>query len=162
MSLRILVGLVGVGVGVVMAGAGAAGQSASKSPARLVVLTVTDPVGEKMSYSLSEIVAKPGERLRVQVISMGKLPKSAMAHNFVLLKLGSNPKKFSDDAANARVTDVFPPAFQKYVLASTEMVGPGERSETTFTVPKVPGRYPYLCTFAGHYAAGMAGTLVVK
>ena len=32
----------------------------------------------------------------------------------------------------------------------------------TFTVPKVAGKYPYLCSFAGHFAAGMSGVLLVK
>jgi len=34
--------------------------------------------------------------------------------------------------------------------------------ETTFKVPAKPGRYAFLCTFPGHFALGMRGTLVVK
>ena len=34
--------------------------------------------------------------------------------------------------------------------------------QVTFIVPEVPGEYPFLCTFAGHYQAGMKGTLTVK
>ena len=63
-----------------------------------------------MSYRLSTITAKPGERLKVRVFSMGKLPSTVTTDNFVLLNPGSD----------------------------------------------------FLCTFAGHFAAGMAGTLVVK
>jgi uncharacterized cupredoxin-like copper-binding protein len=29
-------------------------------------------------------------------------------------------------------------------------------------VPKAPGSYPYVCTFPGHFQAGMRGTLEVK
>ena len=36
------------------------------------------------------------------------------------------------------------------------------RDAVTFTVPKTPGTYTYLCSFAGHYAAGMWGQLIVK
>ena len=48
------------------------------------------------------------------------------------------------------------------VLAASAMAGPGETVEVTFKVPTAPGTYPYLCTFPGHFAAGMRGTIVVK
>ncbi|HEX5068847.1 MAG TPA: plastocyanin/azurin family copper-binding protein [Vicinamibacterales bacterium] len=129
---------------------------------RLVVLTVTDPVGEKMSYSKSVITAKPGERLKVRLISMGQLPRTVMTHNFVLLTLGSDPKKFSEAAALTPATGYIPAALKSQILAQADMVGPGEQSEVVFTAPKAPGSYPFLCTFAAHFGAGMSGTLVVK
>ena len=48
------------------------------------------------------------------------------------------------------------------VLAATTMAGPGETVEVTFKVPTAPGTYHYMCTFPGHFAAGMRGTIVVK
>jgi azurin len=142
--------------------AGRAAAQGGAAPPRLVALTVGDPVGEKMSYSLSTITAKPGERLRIRVFSLGKLPSTVMTHNWVLLKLGSDPKKFSDAAAMAVATGYIPMALKSQILAQTAMVGPGEKAEVVFTAPAKPGSYPYLCTFAGHFAAGMAGTLIVK
>jgi azurin len=143
-------------------GAVVAAQGTASAAPRLVVLTVNDPVGEKMSYSLGTITAKPGERIKVRLFSMGKLPSTVMTHNFVLLKLGSDPKKFSEAAAMAVGTGYIPAALKGQILAQTEMVGPGEKSETVFTAPMKPGAYPFLCTFAGHFAAGMQGTLIVK
>jgi azurin len=140
----------------------AARQRGAAAPVRTIVITVGDPAGEKMTYSLSQITAKPGERLRIRLLSTGKMPKIAMAHNWVLLARGSNAKAFADAAANARATDFIPPALRAQVLARTGLLGPGESEEVMVTVPKVPGAYPYLCTFAGHFAAGMAGTLTVK
>ena len=61
-----------------------------------------------------------------------------------------------------RATDFIPPAMKGRVIAKTAFAGPGETVHVTFTVPDRPGRYPYICTFAGHYQAGMKGTLVVK
>ena len=158
-----------VGVALTMAAVGfgpvagrAVAQSTGSAPPRLVALTVADPVGEKMSYSLATITAKPGERLKVRVFSLGKLPSTVMTHNWVLLKLGSDPKKFSEAAAMAVATGYIPAALKGQILAQTEMVGPGEKAEVVFTAPMKPGTYPFLCTFAGHFAAGMAGTLVVK
>jgi azurin len=129
---------------------------------RLVTLTVNDPVGEKMNYSLATITAKPGEKLKIRLVSLAQTPKIVMAHNWVLLKAGSSAKAFSDAAANARATDFIPPALKGQILAELPLAGPGEKFEVVITAPKVPGTYPYLCTFAGHYAAGMAGNLIVK
>ena len=129
---------------------------------RLVVLTAGDPVGEKMTYSRSSITAAPGERLKLRLVSMGQLPRTVMTHNWVLLTLGSDAKKFSETAALTPATGYIPAALKSQIVAKTDMVGPGEQSEIIFTVPAKPGTYPFLCTFAGHYAAGMAGTLVVK
>jgi azurin len=142
--------------------ASTAGQKPPEASARAVNITVGDPVDGKMTYSVSRITAKPGERLRVTLTSIGTLPKAVMAHNWVLLRLGVDAKSFSDDAALARDTDFIPPKRKTQVIAYTGLIGPGEREEITFTVPKVAGKYPYVCTFAGHYAAGMSGELLVK
>ena len=161
MQARILAGLFSLALGAALAAAPQK-PAAPAAYARAVVLTVSDPVGDKMVYSRSVINAKPGERLKVQLMSLGKIPKIVMAHNFVLLKLGSDPKKFSDVAANAKDTDYIPPSLKTQVLAIAGMVGPGERSEVTFTAPTAPGTYPFLCTFPAHFAAGMNGQLIVK
>ena len=105
--------------------AGLAPLEARQAP-RTVTLTVTDPVGEKMSYSLKQITAKPGEKIKVRLVSMAQTPKIVMAHNFVLLKDGTNLKAYTDAAANARATDYIPAAFKSSILAQTGMVGPGE------------------------------------
>ena len=132
------------------------------APARTINISVSDPVDGKMSYSLSRITAKPGERLRIVFFSLGTLPKLVMAHNWLLLRLGIDPKGFADDAAMARETDFIPPKRKAQVIASSILIGPGERDEVSFTVPKVAGKYNYICTFPGHFAAGMAGELLVK
>ena len=48
------------------------------------------------------------------------------------------------------------------MLAATRLIGNGETAEVTFTVPKKPGVYTFICTFPGHFAGGMKGTLTVK
>jgi len=140
----------------------AATQAKPAAAPRLVVLTAGDPVGEKMTYSRNTITAAPGERLKLRLVSMGQLPRTVMTHNWVLLTLGSDAKKFSETAALTPATGYIPAALKSQIVAKTDMVGPGEQSEIIFTVPGKPGTYPFLCTFAGHYAAGMAGTLIVK
>ena len=61
----------------------AAAQDKPASSARTVEITG----GDDMKYSVTSIPAKPGETLRIRLMSKGTLPKIAMAHNVVLLKL---------------------------------------------------------------------------
>jgi azurin len=117
---------------------------------------------DQMKYSLTTITAKPGETLRVRLKSIGTLPKIVMGHNFVLLAKGTAAAAFADAAASAYQTGYIPPAMKAKVLANTTVVGPGETVEVTFKVPAAPGSYAYLCSFTGHFLAGMKGTLVVK
>jgi azurin len=131
---------------------------ATASSVRTVELAGSDD----MKYSVTSIPAKPGETLRIRLTSKGTLPKIAMAHNVVVLKLGAKQMEFANAAAMARATDFIPPDMKDQVLAATTLAGPGETVEVTFKVPTAPGSYPYICTFPGHFAAGMKGTLVVK
>ena len=117
---------------------------------------------DDMKFSITTITAKRGETLRIRLISKGTIPKVAMAHNVVVLKLGTDVLKLLKDGAPHRGTDFIPPAMMGAVIAKTPFAGPGETVEVTFTVPAKPGQYPFLCTFAGHYQAGMKGTLIVK
>jgi azurin len=132
--------------------------AAAKGAGRTVELTG----GDDMKYNVTNITAKPGETLHVVLKNVGTIPKVAMAHNFVLLAAAANVDEFTKAAMNARDTDYIPADKKADVLASTKLAGPGETMEVTFKAPAKPGTYPYLCTFPGHYAAGMKGTLVVK
>lgn len=125
---------------------------------RIVDITGND----QMKYSLTTITAKPGETLTVRLKSIGTVPKIAMGHNFVLLAKGTDATAFATAAASAYQTGYIPPAMKPKVLAMTTIVGPGETAEVTFKVPAAPGSYAFLCSFPGHFVAGMKGMLVVK
>jgi azurin len=137
-------------------------QRAAEPPARAITITVADPVDGKMTFTPSQITAKPGERLRITLLSQTTMPKLVMGHNFVLLKLGVDPKAFTDEAMSARDMDFIPAKRKADIITHTAILGPGEKEQVTFTVPKVAGKYPYVCSFAGHFAAGMSGALLVK
>jgi azurin len=134
-----------------------AAAGASKG-VRTVEIVGTDD----MKFSLTDIVAKPGEQIRVRLVSKGTMPKIAMAHNFVLLQKDASPVKFVTAGATHRDADFIAPELKAQVIAKTGLAGPGETVEVTFKVPTAPGAYPYLCTFPGHFQAGMRGNLNVK
>jgi azurin len=118
--------------------------------------------GDDMKFNLTTITAKPGETIHVTLKNVGTVPKIAMAHNFVALNAGADVNAFVQAGMTARETDFVPPAMKSQVLAATKLAGPGESVDVSFKVPTKPGTYTYLCSFPGHYAAGMKGQLVVK
>jgi len=136
--------------------------AAAKAPAAKGVRTIELTGGDDMKFNLTKIEAKPGETLRVVLKSTGTIPKVAMGHNFVLIKLGSDVAEFIKASMNASATEYVPQDLKAQIVGSTKLAGPGETVEVTFKVPAKAGSYPYLCTFPGHYAAGMKGELVVK
>lgn len=124
--------------------------------------TVEITGGDDMKFSVTSIAAKPGETIHVVLKNTGAVPKIAMAHNFVALKAGVDATKFSQEAMTARETEYVPAGRTADILGSTKLAGPGETVEVTFKAPTKPGSYPYLCSFPGHFAAGMRGDIVVK
>jgi azurin len=138
--------------------AASAAKPATTAKARTIEL-VGD---EKMKFDKEEIVAKPGETIRVVLKAVGTMPKTIMAHNFVLLKPTADIAEFNKAAFNARPTDFIPPDKKDDVIAATGLAGAGETVEVTFKVPAKAGSYNFLCSFPGHFAMGMRGKLVVK
>jgi azurin len=133
-------------------------KPAGAAGGRTIAITGTDT----MKFSVTAIQARRGEKLRIVLTTVGKMPKIAMAHNFVLLDKDANVDAFIQAAVMARATDFIPPAQKGDVLAATGLAGATEKVEVTFEAPKVPGKYPFVCSFPGHYALGMRGVLTVK
>jgi azurin len=116
--------------------------------------------GDDMKYNVASIKAKPGEALKIRLKAVGAMPKMAMSHNIVILKVGTDQQAFATAASNARATNFVPPALKAQVIAASGLVGNGETVELNFVAPKVAGSYPFICTFPGHFLT-MKGTLVV-
>lgn len=131
--------------------------AAQAGPRTIVIVS-----GDDMKYDKTAIEAKPGEEIRIRLTPKGTMPKIAMAHNVVVLKLGTDAAAFVSAGLAARPTDFIAPEKKAQVIAATPLAGNGETVEITFKVPTAPGRYPYVCTFPGHFASGMKGTLAVK
>ena len=48
------------------------------------------------------------------------------------------------------------------MIAKSALADAGETVQVTFKVAEKPGSYPFICTFPGHFQAGMKGNLAVK
>ena len=146
------------------AAAAPAASAASAAPAASAFppLTVSITTNDMMSFSVTKIEAHPGQTVTVKLKNTGTLPKTAMAHNWILLKADANMAAYAAAAAAAKADNFQPKSLQNEVIASIPMIGAKESGEVTFTAPTTPGTYNYLCSCYGHSMAGMKGVLIVK
>ncbi len=116
-------------------------------------------VPNQMQFAPRELRAKAGRPVRIVFEN-----PDAMPHNLVLVAAGADEEigLLADQMASdpASLAKHFVPASPK-VLHATPLVNPNGRAELTFTAPAQPGRYPYLCTFPGHWRI-MRGVLIVE
>ncbi len=117
--------------------------------------------GDQMKYDVTSIDVAAGQKVTVTLTNAGKLPKAAMAHNFVLLKAGTDINAFAGAAISHPDEGYIPPEMRDKIIAQTKLLGPGESETITFTAPAA-GVYDYICTFPGHAITGMRGVLKVK
>lgn len=137
---------------------GAATPTSSSVQGRAIEITAND----QMKFSTTEIHAKPGEALSVTLKNVGTVPKFSMGHNWVLLQSTAVVEPFIAEAPQAAATDYIPASQQKNIIAHTKLLGPKEQDTANFKAPEKPGRYPYVCSFPGHYQVGMHGELIVE
>ncbi|QDT35697.1 plastocyanin/azurin family copper-binding protein [Stratiformator vulcanicus] len=114
--------------------------------------------GENLSYQTRELTVTAGEPIAFTLANPDVVP-----HNWVLAKRGT--LRSVGELANKLIAD--PDAFARHyvpktadVLVHTDVVGPGDEQTIYFKAPEEPGRYPFLCTFPGHWMV-MNGTMVV-
>jgi putative heme-binding domain-containing protein len=114
---------------------------------------------KNLTYSTPRLRAKAGEVLELTFKNPDAVP-----HNWVLAKPGSLDRV--GQLANKFIAD--PSAFLKQyvpesddVLCYTNIVDPEQSSTIFFVAPKEPGRYPFLCSFPGHWMV-MNGELIVE
>lgn len=117
---------------------------------------------DNMRFNESEIRANPGETIRIVLKVKSSMPANAMSHNLAIVNPDIPMDEFINESMKATDNEYIASSFEDQVIATTAMIGGGRTSEITFTVPEEPGEYPYVCTFPGHYAAGMTGKLIVE
>lgn len=119
---------------------------------------ITIEAASNLAYKTPELRAKPGEKLALSFVNPDVVP-----HNWVLVK--PNALETVGTLADALIAD--PEAVARHyvpksddVVAYADITEPGKRQTIFFTVPDAPGRYPFLCTFPGHWKL-MNGVMTV-
>jgi putative heme-binding domain-containing protein len=120
-------------------------------------MTIT--AGKNLTYETTSFEAKRGEAIALTLVNPDVVP-----HNWALVKPGK--LQAVGEEANKLVGD--PEALiRQYapqsddVICYTDIADPGQSYTIHFRVPDVPGRYPYLCTFPGHWMV-MNGEMIVE
>jgi len=129
----------------------------SKSIPKARPLTIQS--GSNLTFATKTLQAVPGEPIQLTFSNPDVVP-----HNWVLLKAGKLQKV--GDEANRLIADPAAAArgyvpVSPDVLAYTDLVDPQGKFVIYFQAPEKPGRYPYLCTFPGHWMV-MNGELIVE
>lgn len=115
-----------------------------------------------MEYDKVDITAKPGQKITIRLTTVSDFKPMAMSHNFVLLKQMADIKALVEASIKYSENEYIAPEFKDQIIAYTAMASGGETVEVTFIAPTKPSKYMYICTFPGHFLAGMKGTLTVK
>ena len=131
-----------------------AGPDQSAVFARAVDAELVVPADKNaMAFSVGEISAPAGATVRL-VMDNQATTSRAMIHNVVVLETAAAIDRVGQAAAGVVGNIPEDPA----ILAYTPLAGPGDRTAVVFTMPP-PGRYPFICTYPGHYPF-MQGVLV--
>lgn len=128
------------------------------TPDRFLTITAND----QMKFNRTEIKATPGQVLSVTLNNEGTMPKFSMGHNFVVLDQSVNVEKFLEAAMTQAGSDYLPKEYASSIIAATKLLGGGESDTIVFKVPSKPGKYPFVCSFPGHFQVGMVGTIIVE
>ena len=101
------------------------------------------------------------KKFTVKLKHVGKLPKTAMGHNWVLTK-AADAQGVAADGIGAGVDKAYVKAGDTRVIAHTKVIGGSESDAVTFDVAKLKAgeNYAWFCSFPGH-AGIMKGTLAV-
>jgi azurin len=107
----------------------------------------------------SIVVPDTCKQFSVTLKHVGKLPKTAMGHNFVVAKASDEPGIVAD-GATAGIESNYLKAGDSRIIAHTKIIGGGESDTTSFKADALkPGQdYEFFCSFPGH-AALMKGSI---
>lgn len=89
----------------------------------------------------------------------GKLPATAMGHNFVLARAADVPA-VAADGAKAGVASGYVKPGDARIIAASRVVGGGESTRVDIPVQRLRAgeAYAYICSFPGHFVI-MRGSL---
>lgn len=115
--------------------------------------------GTNLSFSLKSFDVSAGEPIKLTFTNPDAVP-----HNWALIKPGALARV--GELANKIIADPDAAARQYLpksddLLVATDIVNPQDQFTIFFLAPKEPGRYPFLCTFPGHWMV-MNGVMNVR
>lgn len=110
--------------------------------------TVTLAMTSVITFRPAEFAVEPGQNITLTIVN-----EAIVLHSFTLFAeanvtapLSAYSEMLDFNASHAKIVDVW--------------LSPGESRVVNFTAPSAPGRYLYVCMYAGHWST-MNGRLLV-
>lgn len=103
-----------------------------------------------MKYDKPLVTARAGATIQIVLENT-----DFMQHNLVLIKPNTLEKVGAAADLLARDADGLKMGYvprMPEVLSATPLINPGDRFVLTIKLPDVPGDYPYVCTYPGHWS----------
>lgn len=102
------------------------------------------------------------KQFTVNLSHTGKMPRATMGHNWVLTTT-ADMQKVANDGMAAGLGKDYVKAGDARVIASTKVIGGGEKTSVTFDTSKLRAgeKYAFFCSFPGHWSI-MKGDLALK
>lgn len=125
-------------------------------PDQVIILKT---VQHEMKFAQEVLYAKAGTVLELVLDNI-----DFMQHNFLLLAPGTTEKvglasdKLAENPDGLKLQYI--PDMPE-VLYATPLVNPNQKFSLKFRVPDIRGKYPYICSFPGHWRM-MKGVLIVE
>jgi len=114
--------------------------------------------GDELAYDTTSLSAPAGGQIELTFNNHSQFHQ----HNWVLVNGGDDvAMAVYQEALAAGVTNNWLPPDSPQVVTHTPLVDSGKSAVLTFQAPAQAGTYSYLCTFPGHYLAGMKGSLTI-
>ncbi|GER15335.1 azurin [Variovorax boronicumulans] len=117
---------------------------------------------DAMQFNKSAIAVPAScKQFTVKLKHVGKMPKAAMGHNWVLSK-AADAQGVAADGIGAGLDKAYVKPGDARVIAHSKVIGGGETDAVSFDVAKLKAgdSYAWFCSFPGH-ASLMKGTLAL-
>jgi azurin len=124
--------------------------------------SATVEANDAMQFNVSNVsVPKTCKTFTVTLKHTGKLPRSAMGHNWVVAAASDEAGVVTDGAKAGLDNDYVKPGDAR-VVAHTKVIGGGETASANFKPAALKAGVPYVffCTFPGHSTI-MHGTITL-
>lgn len=131
-------------------------------PALAATCDVDIEANDAMQFNKSSIAVPAScKQFTVKLKHVGKLPKTAMGHNWVLSK-AADMQSVAADGIAAGVDKAYVKPGDARVITHTRIIGGGEADAVSFDVAKLKAgeAYAWFCSFPGHSSL-MKGTLAL-
>ena len=116
-------------------------------------------IPERLLYDLRSFQVAPGAPVKLVFENPDVTP-----HNLLIVQPGAADEVGMAGNEMAKTPDGFAKGFipdSPKILHKTKMLNQGDREVLRFTAPTAKGKYPYICTFPGHWLV-MKGEMVVE